>query len=95
MTLAVAAPFMLFGVVFAGEGVLRIISQELLPTMVRTTSQGVCFAVARLAAAGFAVATPSLLVGDGTQIYSVLASFALASGLVLCVWIPRRPLALT
>lgn len=95
LTLAVAAPFMLFGVVFAGEGVLRIIAQELLPTMVRTTSQGVCFAIARLAAAGFAVATPSLLVGDGTQIYTVLAAFALASGLVLCVWIPRRPLAVT
>lgn len=93
LTLAVAAPFMLFGIVFAGEGVLRIIAQELLPTMVRTTSQGVCFAFARLAAAGFAVATPSLLVGDGTQIYAVLAAFALASGLVLCVWIPRRPLA--
>ncbi len=93
LTLAVAAPFMLFGVVFAGEGVLRIIAQELLPTMVRTTSQGVCFAFARLAAAGFAVATPSLLVGDGTQIYAVLAAFALASGLVLCVWIPRRPSA--
>lgn len=92
LTLAVAAPFMLFGVVFAGEGVLRIIAQELLPTLVRTTSQGVCFAFARLAAAGFAVATPSLLVGDGTQIYAVLAAFALASGCVLCVWIPRRPL---
>lgn len=95
LTLAVAAPFMLFGIVFAGEGVLRVIAQELLPTLVRATSQGVCFALARLAAAGFAVVTPSMLVDDGTEIYTLMSVFALCSGLVLCVWIPRRPLVMS
>lgn len=92
-TLALAAPFMLFGVVFAGEGVLRVLSQELLPTLVRTTAQGICIAIGRIAAAAFAVVTPSLLADDGTLIYTVLAAFAVVSGLVLCIWIPLRPQA--
>jgi inositol transporter-like SP family MFS transporter len=83
--------FFIFGAMFAGEGLFKVISQELMPTMVRSTSQGVTIAVCRFAAAGFAFLTPTLLVDDARPLFMAMLIFSIVTALVVCVWIPRLP----
>ncbi|VXC24114.1 Inositol transporter-like SP family MFS transporter [Arthrobacter sp. 9AX] len=57
LTLAGAA----IGGAFAFEAIMKVWSQESFPTLLRASAQGAIIAVARFAAAGFALVTPALL----------------------------------
>lgn len=76
--------------VFAGEAIYKVWSQLLLPSAVRATGQGLTYALARGAAAGFLVAVPTVLAADPSTLLWVLAGCVTASGLIGLV-ITRRP----
>ncbi len=69
-----------FGANFSGSIMYKVWSQELVPTLLRSTAQGLTIAFARLTAALFAFVTPALLT----------ASSSLSFGLF---WVPRLPMA--
>lgn len=81
------------GSTFAGEGVYKVWSQELFPTLVRGTAQGVTLAVARFAAGPFAFITPILVVEAPSLLFGILVTTSIAAGVIAVLWIPRLPLA--
>ena len=83
ITLAGAA----LGGAFAFEAIMKIWSQESFPTLLRGSAQGGIIAVARFAAAGFALVTPALL-GTPQLAYGMLAGLV-AVGL-LAGWLGFR-----
>jgi MFS transporter, SP family, inositol transporter len=86
---------LLFGVGsgFAGESIYRVWSQEVFPTLLRASAQGITLAVARTLAAVFAVVTPTLAVASPATLYGVLAGCAIASSVIGYVWVFRLPKA--
>jgi inositol transporter-like SP family MFS transporter len=86
---------LLFGVGsgFAGESIYRVWSQEVFPTLLRASAQGITLAVARTLAAIFAVVTPTLAVSSPATLYGVLAGCAIASSVIGYVWVFRLPRA--
>jgi inositol transporter-like SP family MFS transporter len=87
--------FVLFGVgaAFAGEAMYKVWSQELFPTLLRSTAQGVTLAFARTVAALFAFGTPAIAVASPQLLFGLLVAFAIVSGLIGLFWIPRLPKA--
>ena len=87
--------FVLFGVgaAFAGEAMYKVWSQELFPTLLRSTAQGVTLAFARTVAALFAFGTPAIAVASPQLLFGLLFAFAVVSGLIGLFWIPRLPKA--
>lgn len=61
------------GGAFAFEAIMKVWSQESFPTLLRGSAQGGIIAVARFAAAGFALVTPALL-GSPQLAYGILAA---------------------
>ena len=74
---------------FSGETIYKVWSQELLPTLLRGTAQGITFAVNRVAAACFGVVTPLLVVASPTVLFGVLLALAVVAGGIGMLWIPR------
>ncbi|MBT2226888.1 hypothetical protein [Nonomuraea sp. NEAU-A123] len=92
---AVLAIAFLFGIgsQFAGEPLYKVWSQELVPTLLRSTSQGLTMAVARVVAALLAIIAPTLLLTHPRPLFVavfVLAAVAVAIGQF---WVPRLPRA--
>ncbi len=83
--------FFVFGAMFAGEGLFKVMAQEVMPTMVRSTSQGIAISVCRFGAAGFAFLTPALIGDDARPLFIAMFAFSIVAALVLCLWIPRLP----
>ena len=77
---------------FVGEAMYKIWTQESFPVNARATVQGATMAVARFAAAGFALVTPALIDWSPTGLYLMLAVFPLASGSIGAVILRRRRL---
>lgn len=65
---------------FAFEGIMKIWTQSSFPTLLRTTAQGSIIGVARLAAALFAVVTPTLLQAVGVRVVWGILSLLCAVG---------------
>ncbi|MFF3500245.1 MFS transporter [Streptomyces sp. NPDC003247] len=63
---------MIAGSSFAGEGNYKVWSQEIFPTSLRGTAQGISFGVARIGAALFALVTPTLLHNDPKFVLTLL-----------------------
>ncbi|HEU4324556.1 MAG TPA: MFS transporter [Roseiflexaceae bacterium] len=78
-----------FGAAFAGETIYKVWSQELVPTLLRGTAQGLTLAFARLLAALFAFVTPSLLTANSRLTFGLLFAFTVVSGAVGLLWVPR------
>ncbi|WP_431075532.1 MFS transporter [Microbacterium phyllosphaerae] len=76
------------GGAFAFEGILKIWAQESFPTLLRSTAQGVIFAVGRVAAAGLAFFTPAIAAVSFQGLYLGL-TIIVAVGL-LAAWITFR-----
>jgi MFS transporter, SP family, inositol transporter len=85
----------LFGVgaSFAGESLYKVWSQELVPTLLRGTSQGVTMAFTRVIAAVLAFIVPPLLATDPAVVFVGIFVFAIVSAGVWLFWIPRLPKA--
>jgi MFS transporter, SP family, inositol transporter len=78
-----------FGGPFAGEGIYKVWSQELFPTLLRGTAQGLTFAVARVLAAAFALVTPAIAKADPQALVAILLLVSVVSGLIGGLWLPR------
>jgi len=85
----------LFGVgaAFAGEAIYKVWSQELFPTLLRSSAQGITLAFARVVAALFAFVTPTLAIGAPTVLFGILVACAVVSALIGIFWVPRLPTA--
>ena len=81
------------GAAFAGEAVYKVWSQELFPTLLRSTAQGITLAFARLVAALFAFGTPAIAVANPSLIFGLLVLFAVVSAIIGIFWIRRLPKA--
>ena len=81
------------GVGFAGESIYKVWSQELFPTLLRSTAQGVTLAFARVVAGLFAFITPGLAVSNSPVLFGLLFAFAVIAGLIGLFWIPKLPTA--
>ncbi|MFD8110308.1 MFS transporter [Streptomyces microflavus] len=92
-TLAALLLLTAIGASFSGETMYKLWSQELVPTLLRSTVQGVTMAFARLLAAAFAVVTPALATGHSSVLFSLNLAFAIAAALIALLWIPRLPTA--
>lgn len=90
LTILVALAGFSFGAILAGEPHYKVWSQELFPTTLRGTAQGLTFGVGRLASAGFTVFVPVLLAADFTTLMLVMVGICAFSGLVGGIFMPRR-----
>lgn len=92
---AMLAVVFLFGIgsCFAGEAQFKVWAQELIPTLVRGTSQGFIIFVARVIAAVLALITPPLLAVTPRVVFIGIFAFAILSGLVWLLWMRRLPRA--
>lgn len=67
---------------YAGEGLFKVWTQELLPADHRATALGLTTAVARAAAAAFALVTPTLLDASPRGVFVLLACLAATSAVL-------------
>lgn len=81
------------GAAFAGEAIYKVWSQELFPTLLRSTAQGITLAFARVVAALFAFVTPALAVSAPTVLFGILVACAVVSAIIGIFWVPRLPTA--
>lgn len=88
--LAVVFVFAL-GSCFAGESLYKVWSQELIPTLLRGTSQGVTMAFTRIIAAVLALVVPSILAGNPAIVFTGIFVFAVVSIAIGLFWVPRLP----
>ena len=78
-----------FGANFSGSTMYKVWSQELVPTLLRSTVQGLTIAFARLLAALFAFVTPALLTANSSLSFGLFFAFAAIAGAIGLFWVPR------
>lgn len=75
---------------FGAQSFFQLWSAELFPTMIRSTAQGVTFAIVRIALGFWSFFVP-VLTSTGFQTLAwLLTAFLLASGLIGIIWAPRN-----
>jgi len=82
-----------FGANFSGSMMYKVWSQELVPTLLRSTGQGLTIAFARLLTALFAFVTPALLTANSSLSFGLFLAFAAIAGAIGLFWVPRLPTA--
>jgi len=75
---------------FGAQSFFQLWSAELFPTAIRSTAQGVTFAVVRIGLGIWSLAVPTLASADFTTLAWILTGFLVASGLVGFIWAPRN-----
>ncbi|WP_104045429.1 MFS transporter [Arthrobacter sp. ZGTC412] len=95
VSLAVMDVLFAFGIAFAGETIYKVWTQELFPTLLRSTAQGLTIALSRYAAAAFALFTPVLAASNVTALLIVMVATMAVSGLIGILWVPRLKAAET
>jgi MFS transporter, SP family, inositol transporter len=78
---------------FAGEAVYKVWSQELFPTLLRATAQGVTMAFTRAVAGLAALGTPALALGHPRLLFGALFGLTLIAAVIGLAWVPRLPRA--
>lgn len=78
---------------FAGESVYKVWSQELFPTLLRATAQGVTMAFTRAAAGLAALSTPAFALGHTRLMFGMLFALMLVAAVIGMVWVPSLGLA--
>lgn len=76
---------------FAGESVYKVWSQELFPTLLRATAQGITMAFTRAVAGLAALSTPAFALGHTRLMFGTLFALMLAAAVIGLVWVPRLP----
>jgi MFS transporter, SP family, inositol transporter len=90
---ALVATNFLFGIGsgFAGETIYKVWSQELVPTLLRSTAQGVTMAFARVVAALAGFGTPALALASPPLLFGLVLALAVVATLIGLLWVPTLP----
>jgi MFS transporter, SP family, inositol transporter len=75
---------------FGAQSFFQLWSAELFPTAIRSTAQGLTFAIVRVALGIWSLAVPTLATYDFTTLAWILTGFLVASGVIGLVWAPRN-----
>jgi MFS transporter, SP family, inositol transporter len=88
----VIAHFAIMGIAggFGAQSFFQLWSADQFPTAIRSTAQGITFAIVRVSLGLWSLAVPSLAKADFTQLCWILTGFLVASGVVGYVWAPRN-----
>jgi inositol transporter-like SP family MFS transporter len=68
-------------------------SQELVPTLLRTTASGLTMAFARVIAALAAFVTPTIALANPGLLFWLLLAFTVVANAIGLFWVPRLPKA--
>jgi inositol transporter-like SP family MFS transporter len=79
-----------FGSGFGAQSFFQLWSAELFPTLVRSTAQGLTFAIVRIGLGLWSFFVPVLTKTGFTQLAWILTGFLVVSGVVGTVWAPRN-----
>lgn len=79
-----------FGSGFGAQSFFQLWSAELFPTMVRSTAQGITFAVVRISLGFWSFFVPVLTKTGFTQLAWILTGFLVVSALIGTIWAPRN-----
>jgi inositol transporter-like SP family MFS transporter len=93
LTLPVAIIYILLTQIAGGFGAqsfFQLWSSELFPTVVRSTAQGVTFAIVRVGLGIFSFFVPMLTSMGFHSLAWILTGFLVASGLIGFIWAPRN-----
>ncbi len=88
----VVAHFAIMGIAsgFGAQSFFQLWSADQFPTAIRSTAQGVTFAIVRISLGLWSLAVPSLAKSDFTTLCWILTGFLIASGLIGYIWAPRN-----
>jgi len=75
---------------FGAQSFFQLWSAEMFPTAVRSTAQGVTFAVVRIGLGIWSLAVPALASADFSTLAWILTGFLVASGIVGYIWAPSN-----
>ncbi|WP_310532935.1 MFS transporter [Novosphingobium sp.] len=75
---------------FGAQSFFQLWSAELFPTAIRSTAQGVTFAVVRIGLGIWSLAVPALASADFHSLAWILTGFLVASGLIGYIWAPSN-----
>ena len=75
---------------FGAQSFFQLWSAELFPTAIRSSAQGVTFAVVRVGLGIWSLAVPSLASSDFTTLAWILTGFLVASGVIGWWWAPSN-----
>jgi inositol transporter-like SP family MFS transporter len=88
----VIAHFAIMGIAggFGAQSFFQLWSADQFPTAIRSTAQGITFAIVRISLGLWSLAVPTLAKSDFTQLCWILTGFLVASGVIGYVWAPRN-----
>ncbi|RST30638.1 MFS transporter [Sphingomonas ginkgonis] len=75
---------------FGAQSFFQLWSAEMFPTAIRSTAQGLCFALVRIGLGLWSLAVPSLAASNFTELAWILTGFLVVSGVVGTIWAPRN-----
>lgn len=75
---------------FGAQSFFQLWSSEMFPTLLRSTAQGVMFAVVRIALGIFSFFVPVLTATGFTNLAWILVGFLVISGVIGFIWAPRN-----
>jgi inositol transporter-like SP family MFS transporter len=75
---------------FGAQSFFQLWSAELFPTEIRSTAQGLCFAIVRISLGIWSLAVPALAANDFTTLAWILTGFLTASGVIGWLWAPSN-----
>jgi MFS transporter, SP family, inositol transporter len=79
-----------FGGGFGAQSFFQLWSSEMFPTLLRSTAQGVCFAIVRIGLGFFSFFVPALNATGFTTLAWILTAFLVVSAVIGLVWAPRN-----
>jgi inositol transporter-like SP family MFS transporter len=79
-----------FGGGFGAQSFFQLWSAEMFPTMLRSTAQGVCFAIVRVSLGIFSFFVPMLNATGFSNLAMILTGFLIISGIIGWLWAPRN-----
>ena len=79
-----------FGSGFGAQSFFQLWSAELFPTLIRSTAQGLTFAVVRIALGLWSFFVPVLTQTGFARLAWILTGFLVVSGLIGTIWAPRN-----
>lgn len=86
----VIAHFVIMGIAggFGAQSFFQLWSADQFPTAIRSTAQGITFAIVRISLGIWSLAVPSLASADFTLLCWILVGFLTASGVIGWLWAP-------
>lgn len=79
-----------FGGGFGAQSFFQLWSSEMFPTLLRSTAQGVAFAIVRIGLGIFSFFVPMLTATGFSTLAWILTGFLMASGIIGLIWAPRN-----